>query len=247
MALPNNNRELPASSPAYKLLSAFAPCYVSAPGSKRIKDVPQMIKLLLVLGLLVLVPNLAFAQATGTYYADYFANNSGPLVGSADQIIRIINLGTLGTPLTSPVGDICVNIYVFDANQELIACCAERLTPNELDSAYVGRQLTNNPVTSVIPRTGVIKIVLAPPPPGGCDPTVSLTAPDASLGAVITTHLQKQPPDDSAAALYVTETEKPARLLTAAEEEFLQTACAFALFVGSGKGICTSTISDGQY
>jgi hypothetical protein len=200
-----------------------------------------MKKLLLVFGLLVLVPGLALAQATGTYYVDYFANNSGPVPYAPDQVIRIINVGTLGTPLTSPVGDICANIYVFTADQELIACCAERLTPNELDSAYVGKQLTVNPLTSVVPYSGVVKIVLTPPPPGGCDPTVSVTAPDASLGVVFGTHLQWEP-----GGLFVTETEKISSPLSAAEEGFLQTACSFDLYLGSGKGVCYSTVSSGQ-
>ena len=87
-------------------------------------------------------------------------------------MIRIINTGTLGTPLTSPVGDICANIYVFDNNQEMIACCAEQITPNELDSAAVGTQLTANPLTSVVPAAGVFKIITtAPVPAGGCNPT----------------------------------------------------------------------------
>ena len=73
-----------------------------------------MKKLLVVLGLLVLVSSMSLAQVTSaTYYVDYYANNGGP-AGVYDQIIRIINVGTLGTPLTSPVGGICANIYVFD-------------------------------------------------------------------------------------------------------------------------------------
>jgi hypothetical protein len=136
----------------------------------------------------------------GTYYVDYYANNVGPIGGSADQIIRIII--TSGTPLTSPVGDICANIYIFDADQELIACCSERLTPNELDSMYVGRQLTANTVTSVVPSSGVIKIVLAPLPFGGCNPAVSTTIANASLGQVFGTHLNRQVPE-SATATFV--------------------------------------------
>ena len=204
-----------------------------------------MKKLLLILGVLVLVPALAMAQ--GTYYVDYFANNAGPVPGSFDQIIRIINVGTLGTPLTSPVGDICANIYVFTADQEMIACCSERLTPNELDSAYVGRQLTFNPVTSVVPSSGVVKIVLVPPPAGGCNPTVSTTTPDAGLGVVFGTHLQRPVPDSTTSGLYVTETQKTPSTLSAAEEGFLQQACSFALYLGSGKGTCTSTVSSGQF
>jgi hypothetical protein len=194
-----------------------------------------MKKLLVLLGILALVPGAALAQ--GTYYVDYFANNAGPVPGAPDQIIRIVNVGTLGTPLTSPTGDICANIYVFNNDQEMIACCTQRITPNELDSASVGTQLTFNPLTSVVPSAGVVKIALVPPPAGGCNPTVSTTTPDATLGVVFGTHLQTEP-----SGTFVTETEKIASPLSAAEEGFLQSACSFTLFLGSGKGTCTSSV-----
>ena len=70
-----------------------------------------MKKLLVVLGVLVLMSSAAFAQ--GTYFVDYYANNTGPN-GTFDQWIRVVNVGLNGTPMTSPVGDICANYYVFD-------------------------------------------------------------------------------------------------------------------------------------
>jgi len=201
-----------------------------------------MKKLLVVLGLLVLVPSLALAQ--GTYYVDYFSNNAGP-TGAFDQIIRIINVGTLGTPLTAPVcpatGCICANIYVFTADQEMVACCAEALTPNELDSAYVGRQLTFNTLTTAIPPSGVVKVVLTPEPTGGCNPVSPLTGADATLGAVWGTHLQF-----TGGFVFVTETEKQTHTLSAGEAGFLPQACSFALYLGSGRGTCTSIVSSGQ-
>jgi hypothetical protein len=115
-----------------------------------------MKRLLVVVGLLLLVSTLP-ALAQGSYYADYFSNNINPL--AADQVIRAINVGITGTPLTSigqglggnpGQGDICENIYVFDNNQEMVACCACRLTPNELSSAAVGAQLTNHALTGTV-------------------------------------------------------------------------------------------------
>ena len=201
-----------------------------------------MKKLLVVLGLLVLVSGLALAQGTSpTYYVDYYANNAGP-AGVYDQIIRIVNVGQQGTPLdTYPKGDICANIYVFDPDQELIACCAENLTPNELDSAYVGKDLTFNTLTTLIPPSGVVKIVLTPTPSSGCNPTGPLTGADATLGSVWGTHLQVP-----GAALFVTETEKQPRPLGAGEAAFLPEACSFALYLGSGRGYCRSHVSTGQ-
>jgi hypothetical protein len=65
-----------------------------------------MKKVLVVLGFLLLASSIsAFAQ--GNYFVDYYSNNINPL--AADQVIRAINTGTYGTPLTSlgqgaPVG-----------------------------------------------------------------------------------------------------------------------------------------------
>ena len=111
-----------------------------------------MKKLLVVLGVLVLMSSAAFAQ--GTYFVDYYANNV-PASGF-DQWIRVVNTGLNGTPLTSPVGDICANYYVFDNIQEMAACCSCRITPNEYRAARVGADLTSNPLTPIIPRFGVV-------------------------------------------------------------------------------------------
>jgi hypothetical protein len=196
-----------------------------------------MKKLLVCLGLLLLVPGLALAQADPFgYYVGYFANNPGPAAGAADQVVRIINTGTLGTPLTSPAfGDICADIYVFDNNQEMIACCAERITPDELDSAAVGAQLTANPLTSVVPAAGVFKILTTVVPAGGCNPTaVALPLADAS---VFSTHLQV-----TGGRTFVTETFDIGSPLSVAEFTFLQQACSFTLYLGSGKGTCSSSV-----
>lgn len=146
---------------------------------------------------------------------------------------------TPGTPLTSPAGDICVDIYVFDNNQEMVACCAEQITPNELDSASVGSQLTNNPLTSVVPPAGVIKIVTTPTFSAPCDPTAFPTGAERNAGeaAAFATHLQV-----TRGATFVTETELLPSLLSDAEGAFLQTSCSFTRYLGSGKGVCTSSV-----
>ena len=119
-----------------------------------------MKKLLLVIAILAMaaVPSFAQFPQVSPYLIDYFSNNPGP-GGAADQTVRIVNVGQYGTPLTSPVGDICANIYVFDANQEMVACCSCRVTPNGLLSLSVANGLTNNPVTSVVPVNGAVKII----------------------------------------------------------------------------------------
>lgn len=197
-----------------------------------------MKKPILLVGLLLLMSTAALAQ--GTYFVDYYSNNAGPVVGPLDQTIKIINVGTTGTPLTTPRGDVCANIYVFDNNQEMIACCACRLTPNELATASVGNQLTNNPLTSVVPPAGVVKIVNGTPPAGGCDPaafTVGTTPAPSIVGYA--THLQV-----TGGATYVTETKIPnvGLINLQGELDFLAQACGFVRYLGSGKGTCSCSV-----
>ncbi len=181
--------------------------------------------------------------AGGSYYVDYYSNNINPL--AADQVIRAINVGIGGTPLTSPAGDICENLYVFDNNQEMIACCACRLTPNALSSATVGAQLTNHALTGTAPVAGVVKIAFTQAPAGGCQAeTADLTGADATIAAVVGTHLQAEPPGST--RLFATETQKDPQGLSPAEAAFLPQACGFVRYLGSGApGTCSCTAGVG--
>jgi len=181
-------------------------------------------------------------------------------------VIRAINVGTFGTLLTSigtGQGDICGNVYVFDNNQEMVACCACRLTPNELSSAAVGAQLTNHALTGTAPVAGVVKIAFTLPAsyngPTGCRAetavlggavvdgnvdslidTVQIAA-NAEFAAVFGTHLQAEPPA-STTSLFVTETEKLPQFLSSYEAQFLPNACSFVRYLGSGTpGTCSCT------
>jgi hypothetical protein len=217
-----------------------------------------MKKLLVVLGLLLLASTVpAFAQ--GSYFVDYYSNNVNPL--AADQVIRAINTGSFGTPLTSigqgpggvpGTGDICENVYVFDNNQEMIACCACRLTPDELSSAAVGAQLTNHALTGTAPVAGVVKLVFTLPQatngPTGCRAETAVFAGNLAdnSAAVFGTHLQAEPPA-SPTSLFVTETSKLPQALSAAEAAFLPNACSFVRYLGSGTpGTCSCTAGLGS-
>jgi hypothetical protein len=190
-----------------------------------------MKKLLVVLGVLVLMSGAAFAQ--GTYFVDYYSNNTAGAAGAPDQVIRIVNVGVGGTPISGS-GDICANVYVFDNTQEMITCCACRITPDEYASAFVGAQLVNANITltPVVPAFGVIKI--ATTPAGSCSPTAPLTGASTDLAQVFGTHLQV-----TGGATFVTEAEKRSSPLSAAEASFLPQACSFVRYLGSGFGVCS--------
>ena len=196
---------------------------------------------LMVLALIIAIPS--FGQ-TGPYLVDYFSNNPGPtkylteipVATVADQQIRLVNYGAAGTPMTSPDGDVCANIYVFDANQEMISCCSCRITPNGLLTLSVGLNLASNPVTSVVPVSGDVKIVsTAAVGNTRCTP---LTYNGGILDSLVGfgTHLQTS--GGTILGTYLSETNIPFAALSAAEQGFLPQACQFARYLGSGKGVC---------
>ncbi len=192
--------------------------------------------------LLVFLPTLLLADdpPAQTFLVDRYSNNAGPGT-PMDQILRLINVGVDGTPLTTPVGDVCANIYVFDANQEMVSCCSCRVTPNELVTASVANQLTGNPLTSVSPIAGVIKIVPTVAGSGVCSPTAPSGASDATLLSGSSTHVEVSGP-----LSYITETHIPVAPLGPDEASFLFNACFYVKYLGSGagRGSCTCTGSN---
>jgi hypothetical protein len=188
-------------------------------------------------GLVLLISALPSISTAQTAIVDYYANNTGP--GSAvDQTLRLINVGQLGTPMTSPAGDICANLYVFDTNEAMIACCSCRMPPNALASASVGHELTNHPLTSVIPSAGLIKIlpIIAGTVP--CSPIAPFASPNASLVKAFSTHVQVSGP-----ATYITETALPPVRLSSEGAAFLSNTCLFLQYLAGseGKGTCGCT------
>ena len=205
-----------------------------------------MKKILVLVGLMVMaaLPSLAQGPVTGPYLVDYFSNTN-----FLNQSLRLVNFGAAGTPLTTPVGDVCANIYVFDANQEMIACCSCRITPNGELTLSVNNDLIFNPVTSVIPVNGDIKVVsTAANGTTLCTPlTFNAGLLDSTIG--FGSHGQVTQVINTGGgigvALSVTETNVPAAALSSAEQSFLTQACQFARYLGSGKGVCGCGIRQG--
>jgi hypothetical protein len=199
-----------------------------------------MKKLFLVVAILAMAAIPSFGQypVAAPYLIDYFSNNPGP-GGAADQTVRLVNVGQYGTPLTSPVGDICANVYVFDANQEMVACCSCRITPNGLLTLSVANGLTNNPVTSVVPVNGAVKII--PTLAGAtCSPLTynGGVAPGlVGWASHIETSGGTAPGTFIAVAALLGWPEVP-DTAGASEAAFLPTACQFAQYLGSNKGVC---------
>ena len=183
---------------------------------------------LFVVALLVLGLSAGTAMAQDVFKVNYFSNNAAP---APDATVRIDNPG-----LT--YGNLCAMIYVFDADQQLSECCGCIETHNGLRTLSVRSNLTSNPLTGVVSRNGVIKIVSAAVNNSPCDPTSNVT-PKANLRAWVT-HIQNA----VGTAWPITETESSDSTLGATELANLQAQCAFINILGSGQGICSCGTGD---
>ena len=181
---------------------------------------------LVVVGLVTIGAGVASAQ--DVYKINYFSNNAAP---APDATVRISNPG-----LT--YGNLCAMVYVFDADQQLTECCGCIETHNGLRTISVRSNLTSNPLTGVLSRNGVIKVVSAAVNNSPCDPT-SNVKPTANLRAWVT-HIQ----NPVGTAYPITETESSDSTLGATELANLQAQCAFINILGSGQGICSCGTGD---
>jgi hypothetical protein len=181
---------------------------------------------LVIAGLVTIGAGIASAQ--DVFKVNYFSNNAAP---APDATVRIDNPG-----LT--YGNLCAMIYVFDADQQLTECCGCVETHNGLRTLSVRSNLTSNPLTGVVSRNGVIKVVSAAVNNSPCDPTANVK-PTANLRAWVT-HIQNA----VGTAFPITETESSDSTLGATELANLQAQCAFVNILGSGQGICSCGTGD---
>jgi hypothetical protein len=123
-------------------------------------------RLTLILGTMA-ASAVAFAQLgpiftpTDSYQIGYAAN-----LNIGDSVVNLSNSGWQGgfigaTPPT--VGNICVNVYVFDPTEEMAACCACLVTPNGLNSLSGQKDLIIDTLTPAVPTSVVIKLVASQP------------------------------------------------------------------------------------
>jgi|SRR5690349_10718245 len=183
----------------------------------------KLLTIAAVAALVVLAAASSPAQivANDAYQVGYYDHNRG---------IHIINTGQIGSPIdpTTNHGTVCADIYLFDTNQEMLACCSCPLTANALVHDLSARSLTNAPFIR-----GVLKIVAD----AGCDETNITTPVNGGLRASLNNALLEGVP----AAIVQTENWLERAPLTAQEQQFLGQTCAFVHYLGSGVGVCSCT------
>jgi hypothetical protein len=182
----------------------------------------------LVFGFSYAIP--ACAQ-NNVYQLNYFDNASQ----DNDQKIRIINTGEQGGPLSANNGTICADIYIFDANQEMVECCACKITANANFELSLNNQLIQRPLTGTPVTSGSIHII------GDTYPGCNETAP-RPLSGLIASKMQVQQAGTSTAPIsWVSETSFQLAQLSGTQQTFLGQACTFVQYLGGrirGKCIC---------
>jgi len=220
-----------------------------------------------------------YAQSTTSegkndaYYLAYYGNAN---MGFPEADLNIVNPGSTGGYSGSQGvdgidGDLCANIYVFKADQELAECCSCYLSPNGLRTLTLDGDLTANPVqnTAVVakPHAGLVKIVSSDTlSDGTCVSTQTNAAgtttttpmgatsfyPDGSLRSWIT-HVR-----ETTTTPLFTLTEVEFRHADLGEEHYgsedrndggtelykIQHQCANIALNGSGFGLCTCGSGD---
>jgi len=101
---------------------------------------------------------IAFADPQDNgYQMKYFSN-----LNVGDSVINISNDGNLQTGITASGnnGSICVNVYAFAPDEQLVSCCACPVTPNGLASLSVTNDLTSNVLTPAVPTSITVKLIV---------------------------------------------------------------------------------------
>ncbi len=176
-----------------------------------------------------------------------------------DSVVNLTNTGRLslpGDPATT--GNICVNVYAYDASEELVSCCSCLVTPNGLNALSAKNDLIANTLTAGVPTSLVIKLLsttplgLAPNGSGGtCNPSSPIPTPAGpGIGGSLAPGMQAWGTTIHAlpttpVTYGVIETPFEPSDLSAGELTKLTTFCRFIQANGSGFGICKSCRTGG--
>ncbi len=184
------------------------------------------------------------------------AGNDGPFqvryasnLPIGDSVVNITNTGANVPVVTNEAaangaavtnGNICVNVYTFSPDEQLISCCACPVTPDGLVSLSARNDLISNTLTPGVPTSIVIKLLASPGRPT-CNASAPGGVADSGLAAWGTTiHALPDTPGSPATTYGETETPFTNATLSAAEYKRITTLCGFIQTDGSGFGLCRS-------
>ena len=187
------------------------------------------------------VPTFAIQGAAGDspFQVKYASN-----LPIGDSVFNVTNTGAFtaeivanGAAVTDP--SICVNVYTFSPDVQLISCCACPVTPDGLVSLSARNDLISNTLTPGVPTSIVVKLLGSTGTPA-CNASAPgpLVTGMAAWGTTI--HALPVTPGSPATTYGTTETKFANATLSGAELRRITTLCGFIQTNGSGFGICRS-------
>jgi hypothetical protein len=145
-------------------------------------------------------------------------------LAAGDSVFNITNTGATNA-------NICVNVYTFSPDEQLVACCSCVVTPNALVSLSARNDLISNTLTPAVPGSIVVKLLSTAG--GACNAaTPGAIVPGlAAWGSTI--HANN-------GGYSMVETAFTPATLSAGELSRISSLCGFIQSNGSGYGICAS-------
>ncbi|HUK89465.1 MAG TPA: hypothetical protein VLZ81_03625 [Blastocatellia bacterium] len=168
---------------------------------------------------------VAFASPQDDAYQMKYMSN----LNIGDSVVNLSNSGASG-------GNICVNVYTFAPDEQMISCCACPITPNGLASLSVQSDLISNVLTPAVPTSVVVKLISTSA--ATCN-AAGMTGPAGTVAPGLVawgTTLHAGP----TGAYQVTETRFTPYTAGTHELATEGTDCFFINRLGSGFGICKS-------
>ncbi len=166
----------------------------------------------------LLCPTFVFGQNSNTrdtpFQVAYAAN-----LATGDSVINLTNTGASNA-------NICVNVYAFSPDEQLIACCTCTVTPNGLTSLSARNDLVA--LTPAQPGSIVVKLIATAP--DGCDAALPGPRVQGLAAWMTTTHVLGTPK--------VTENQFAPATLGELELARVGALCGVTRANGSGYGIC---------
>ena len=183
------------------------------------------------------------ATADTAFQIRYAAN-----LTSGDSVINITNSGANGASLFGPgfggaAGNICVNVYAFSPDEQLVSCCSCLVTPNGLVSLSVNNDLVSNTLTGVRPSSVVVKLLSTLAGTGGSGSSCTNSAATIGTATVVGGMLAWGTTIHAGAVagtLDTTETAFSPATLSAGELASITNRCTNIIGNGSTFGICRS-------
>src|SRR6202035_157566 len=77
-----------------------------------------------------------------------------------DSVVNVTDTGTSSTTaFPTQDGNICLNVYTFSPDEQLISCCSCLITPDGLNSLSARDDLISDTLTPGVPTSVVIKLL----------------------------------------------------------------------------------------